>query len=837
MILALMLVCGTAAFAQATASSSSIQFPGQTVGKTSAPISVTITNTTNSSTAFSSVFMSTAQFSYTGQAMPITLAPGQSFTASVTFTPSAVQAYSGTMTFFRRTGAPLISVALSGSGVAAVSSALTASPSALSFSAQVGAAAPAAQSLTISENPAGAVGFSVSADQSWISLSAASGTTSGAVKVSANISGLVAGNYSGHVIVSAAGVANSPMSIPVSLIVAAAQSSYVLVAAPNALAFSGAVGTSPACQTLTVDDTTPGGPLPVVLSSDSSWLTVTPASGHTKLAASVCVKATALAAGNFTGHIVVAATGPNNIGQTVNNSPFSIPVLFAVTAAPASLTAAPSALSFSAQVGAAAPAAQSLTIGKNPAGAVAFSVSADQAWISLSAASGTTPGAVQVSVNMSGLAAGSYSGHVIASAAGLTNSPMSIPVTIVVAAAAASPYSLTMSPASLAFIGAVASAPACQVLTVDDTTPGGPLPVVMNSDAAWLTVTPASGHTKLATSVCVKTTGLAAGNYTGHIVATATGPNNVGQTVNNSPMSMTVTLAITGAQTSSLTLNPTSVAFGNINLANNNTKSVTITNSGTGSVTISQINVVGLGISANGIATPTTLTAGQSTVLSIVYAPTLLGVVAGSVTVVSNATNSPAVILATGTGVQPQLASSPTSLNFGSVAAGANGTQTITLSNSGSAAVTISQGSVTGAGFSASGLTFPMTVAAGASVSFTVNFAPTAAGAVSGSVTVTSNTPNSPTLIALSGTGTAAVVHSVTLTWVASTSSTVVGYNVYRGSVSGGPYTMLNSTTSSGLSYTDMTVSSSQTYYYIVTAVDASGHESIGSNEVAVIIP
>jgi hypothetical protein len=1044
MILALMFVCSIAAFAAVVASSTSIQFPSTTVGTKSAAMPVTITNTGKSSVTITGAFVSSAQFSYSGPAFPIALEDGQSFTGFVTFSPAAAQAYKGTMIFSRRGGAAMASVALSGSGIAAApKSALVVSPSALSFSAQVGGAAPAAQSLTIGENPAGATAFSVSADQSWITLSAASGTTSGAVSVGANISGLAAGSYSGHVIVSAAGVTNSPMSIPVSLVVAAAQASpYVLVAAPSSLAFTGAVGSVPACQALTVDDTTPGGPLPVVMSSDASWLTVTPASGNTKIVASVCVKSAGLVAGTRTGHVIATAIGANNVAQTVNNSPIAIPVSFVITgvaealtaaptaisfsaqvggAAPAaqsltigenpagavaftasadqawialsatsgttsgaisvsanitglaagsysghvivsaagvtnspmsipvtlvvaaaqthSLTAAPAAISFSAQAGAAAPAAQSLTIGEDPAGAVAFTASADQAWITLSATSGMTSGAISVSANITGLAAGSYSGHVIVSAAGVTNSPMSIPVTMVVAAAAASPYSLVMSPASLAFTGAVGSAPVCQALTVDDTTPGGPLPIVMSSDAAWLSVTPASGNTKLTSSVCVKTTGLAAGSFTGHIIATATGPNTVGQTVNNSPdsisvtlvitaaasntltatpstlafsgvvggavpakqsltigenptgtvaftasadqawmtlsatsgttssaiqvgantaglaagnytghvivtasgvsnspMSVTVTLAVTAAQTSSLTVNPTSVAFGNINLANNNTKSVTITNSGTGSVTISQVNVLGLGISANGIATPTTLTAGQSTVLSIVYAPTLLGVVAGSVTVVSNATNSPTVILATGTGVQPQLATNPASLSFGNVATGASGSQTITLSNNGTAAATVSQVAVSGTGYSMSGITLPMTLAAGASTSVSVKFAPTATGSVSGSVTVTSNTPNSPTMVALSGTGTAAVVHSVSLAWAAST-STVVGYNVYRGSVSGGPYTMLTSTPDSALTYTDMAVTAGQTYFYVVTAVDANGNESIVSNEVQVLIP
>jgi fibronectin type 3 domain-containing protein len=65
----------------------------------------------------------------------------------------------------------------------------------------------------------------------------------------------------------------------------------------------------------------------------------------------------------------------------------------------------------------------------------------------------------------------------------------------------------------------------------------------------------------------------------------------------------------------------------------------------------------------------------------------------------------------------------------------------------------------------------------------------------------------------------------------------VVGYNVYRGSVSGGPYTLLNSTPNGNLSYTDTTVVGGQTYFYVVTAVDASGNESVVSNEATVVIP
>jgi fibronectin type 3 domain-containing protein len=74
------------------------------------------------------------------------------------------------------------------------------------------------------------------------------------------------------------------------------------------------------------------------------------------------------------------------------------------------------------------------------------------------------------------------------------------------------------------------------------------------------------------------------------------------------------------------------------------------------------------------------------------------------------------------------------------------------------------------------------------------------------------------------------------LTWVDST-STVVGYNVYRGIQSGGPYMRINSLLEAPASYVDYTVQSGCTYYYVVTAVDSNGLESAYSNEVVAVIP
>jgi len=77
--------------------------------------------------------------------------------------------------------------------------------------------------------------------------------------------------------------------------------------------------------------------------------------------------------------------------------------------------------------------------------------------------------------------------------------------------------------------------------------------------------------------------------------------------------------------------------------------------------------------------------------------------------------------------------------------------------------------------------------------------------------------------------------HSVSLTWKASTSGNVVGYNVYRGS-SSGSYGLLNSM-NSATTYTDTTVQNGQTYLYVVTAVDSAGAESPHSNAAQAVIP
>jgi hypothetical protein len=182
------------------------------------------------------------------------------------------------------------------------------------------------------------------------------------------------------------------------------------------------------------------------------------------------------------------------------------------------------------------------------------------------------------------------------------------------------------------------------------------------------------------------------------------------------------------------------------------------------------------------------------------------------------------------------LNASHASLNFSSVNIGSSSSLPITFTNAGNSNVTISNVSLSGAGYAASGVQTGQILTPGQVATMNVTFTPATAGSLPGSVTVTSNASNSPATVTLSGTGVQPVSHSVTLTWTAST-STVVGYNVYRSSVSGGPYSKMNSTIIAGTTYVDSTVISGQTYFYVVTSVDSNSVESANSAEVTATVP
>jgi len=226
----------------------------------------------------------------------------------------------------------------------------------------------------------------------------------------------------------------------------------------------------------------------------------------------------------------------------------------------------------------------------------------------------------------------------------------------------------------------------------------------------------------------------------------------VSSNASGSPTS--IALSGTGLQ-GQLTANPTSVSFASVAVGSNGSRAMTLTNSGTASITISSASVSGSGFAIAGLSTPTTLSAGQSVGLSASFTPSSAGGASGSISFASNAPGSPMAIALSGTGTQAQIAAAPSSVVFGNVVVGNNNSQTIIISNGGNTGLTISQATVTGTGFNTSGLSAPLTVAAGKNATFNAAFTPSSSGGVSGSVTLVSNAPNSPLTIPLGGTGVA----------------------------------------------------------------------------------
>jgi hypothetical protein len=230
------------------------------------------------------------------------------------------------------------------------------------------------------------------------------------------------------------------------------------------------------------------------------------------------------------------------------------------------------------------------------------------------------------------------------------------------------------------------------------------------------------------------------------ITATYSGDPNV-----NGSASGSVSETVSGISLSTFTL-----LFGNQLVGTASAvQTVTISNVGT-----STLNISSIATSANFTYTSNcnaALLVGRSCRVNVTFRPTAIGVLNGTLTVTDSDFTSPQVVTLVGTGIQQAAVLSPASWNFGTVVRGSQGTaQTFTLSNTGTAPLTITSIGLTGANtlqFVIASRTCGTSLAAGASCNITVNFAPTRRGALTANLRVVDNAPNSPQLATLSGTG------------------------------------------------------------------------------------
>ena len=245
----------------------------------------------------------------------------------------------------------------------------------------------------------------------------------------------------------------------------------------------------------------------------------------------------------------------------------------------------------------------------------------------------------------------------------------------------------------------------------------------------------------------------AAGNRTASLTVTDNSNNVAGST-------QSVSLTGTGNQAPVAAVSPTSLNFGSQTIDTPApTQTVALSNTGNATLTVTSIAVSGNSSYTQTNTCGSSVSAGASCKITVTFTPSAGGTLSGTLTITDDSNNvagSMQTVSLTGTGTGPFAQFSPTNLSFGGVLVSGKSTpQTLTLSNGGTSALTISSSTLTITGAAATEFTqtnnCPGSLAAGSSCTITVTFAPTAGGTQNASLTVSGAASNGP--VPLSGAG------------------------------------------------------------------------------------
>jgi hypothetical protein len=176
-------------------------------------------------------------------------------------------------------------------------------------------------------------------------------------------------------------------------------------------------------------------------------------------------------------------------------------------------------------------------------------------------------------------------------------------------------------------------------LTLTAAAPNGGLSVSLTSNHAAVTVPSTVTVPADATSIDFAAT-----------VTSVSSAQTVTLQANTSSVSRTYTLQLI-ATMPVLSVNATSVVFGNVQVNAAATQSVTLASTGTAAVTVSKSAVTGTGFTISGITTPITFATGETATLNLQFEPNIAGSASGQVTIVSDsATDATTTINLSGTG-------------------------------------------------------------------------------------------------------------------------------------------------------------------------------------------
>jgi Abnormal spindle-like microcephaly-assoc'd, ASPM-SPD-2-Hydin len=826
---------------QLTVSAATLSFGSVTVN-TATTQSLTLTSTGTSPVTISSATISGAGFTIVGGNLPSTLNPTQSMTLQVQFLPTVTGTSSGQITI--NSNSPTGSTAqvtLGGTSIAAPSPQLTVSAGSLSFGSvtvntattqSLTLASTGTSPVTISSATITGAGFTIVGGSFPVTLNPTQTVT-----LQIQFLPTVIGTASGQITISSDSSTGSTAQVTLSGTSAAAPSPQLTVSAAT-LSFGSVTVNTATTQSLTLTST---GTAPVTVSSAAITGT-----GFTIVGGSFPVTLNPTQAVTLQVQFLPAATGSASGQITINSdsstgSTAQVTLSGTSTAAPSpQLTVSAATLSFG-SVTVNTAATQSLTLTSTGTAPVTIS-SAAITGAGFTIVGGNFPvtlnptQAVTVQVQFLPTVIGTASGQITINSDSSTGSTAQ--VTLGGTSTAALSPQLTVSAGTLSFGSVTVNTAATRSLTLTST---GTAPVTVSSAAIT-----GAGFTIVSGSLPVTLNPTQTVTLQVQFLPTATGSasGQITITSNSSTGSTTaVTLGGTGAAASNpqLTVSATSLTFGSVVTNSVATASVTLTSTGTSAVTVNAATIAGAGFTIVAQSFPVNLNPTQSLTLQVQFKPTTVGAFTGQFTVSSNSTTGSTAVVAlsgTGTAANPQLTVSAASLSFGSVAVNTATTLTLTLTSSGTTPVTVNSGTITGAGFTLVGGGFPVTIDPTQTLVLQLQFKPTTAGALTGQLSISSNsTTGSTAAVALSGTGTT-VSHEVDLSWSAPTSSPdpVAGYNIYR-STGVGSLVLVNSSPDSSITYVDSAIVSGATYSYVVKSVDSSGVESVASNQITLTIP
>jgi hypothetical protein len=234
---------------------------------------------------------------------------------------------------------------------------------------------------------------------------------------------------------------------------------------------------------------------------------------------------------------------------------------------------------------------------------------------------------------------------------------------------------------------------------------------------------------------------------------TVPGTSNGTLSVNDGAVGSPQVATLTGTGTGpAVTLSPGSLNFGNVNVGSLSApQTVTLSNTGNATLDISSVTASGNFVVDN--FCQSTLAAGNTCPITVLFKPASGGTQSGVLSVADNALGSPQTVSLTGVGLTSQVSLSPTSLTFTTqVVNTVSLPQPVTLVNTGSAPLTITN-IISGASFGQTN-NCGGSVNPGSSCTINVTFSPTSQGPRSGSVSIYDNAPGSPQTVSCSGTGT-----------------------------------------------------------------------------------